>query len=407
MNNQICSVCGVQITDNMNGTLIFCTNCGASLVNQNYNPNQQNYNPNSQVRQAFYSPKPKQPLTGREKFGMAAVIVIPILLILGSIGLIGFFIVTVMNKMPQPRSNPTPYSSPAKSKNSLLSFGDYGLGNGQFQHAAAIAVGKDGSIYVGDGTMRIQKFDASGKFVKVWNVTESVAKANEKNDNGVSQLEIDSNNRLYAVIADTELLRYDGNTGKFIDKIALEGEKWMNQKESARVLDMFMQNDDRLAIYATSFPEGEYLMIVTPEGKAEIKLKNLIKGQSKSPVPVTNVNLIVSVPGDIFIGNNALASEKSYIYHFKGDGTFVDRFTWDGAPMVGGFSNKILEFNSKGEIYAYNNAKSQVNVLNTEGVLQRTIPLSEQYFEKMVVDSSDNIFVLRNDRVEKFSGAAK
>ncbi len=403
MNGQICNVCGNQITDNLNGTLIFCTNCGASLINQYPNPNQQNFNPNPPVQQGFYNPKPKQPLTGKEKFGMGALIVVPILLILGTIGIIGFFVVAVSNRMPPPRTKPSPYSSPVKTKNTLLSFGTSGFGEGQFKNASAIAVGKDGSIYVGDGTLRIQKFDSTGKFVKLWNVTESTSKTNDQYSNKITNLAIDSKNTLYAVVEKKELLRYDANTGKFNGKVELNGEKWMNNRQEARVLDVFMQNDDKLAVFASSFPEGEYIITVSPEGKGEIKHKDLLKKQDKNLRVMMGGGILVSVTGDIFLLNGYIGTTKPYIYRFKSDGSYVDRFTWEGAPFSGIFSNNVLALNSKGEIYAYNSSKKQVNVLNVEGVQVRSIPIGSDYFEKITVDAADNIFVLNRDKVEKYS----
>ncbi len=399
MNRQICNVCGTEI-DNLNGTLTFCTNCGASLINQYYTPN-------AQIPQAYPTRKPKQPLTGNEKLAFGALIAIPVVIVLGIIGVIGFMFYAVANNMPPrsyPRSTPSTYSSPAKAKNSVLSFGTEGFGESQFKNASAIAVAKDGSIYVGDGTLRIQKFDANGKFVKLWNISESSAKTNDQYSNRVTNLAVDSKNTVYAVVERKELLRYDGNTGKFIDKVALFGEKWMNKAQEARVLDMFMQNDDKLAVFATSFPEGEYVMMVSPDGKSEIKHKDLLKGQDKNSRMMIGGGILVSVTGDIFLlSGSGAGTQKPYIYRFKSDGSYVDRFTWEGSPFGGVFGNNVIAINSKGEIYAFNSSKKQVNVLSVEGVLQRSIPIDADYFEKIVVDPNDNIFVLGRKKVEKFS----
>jgi outer membrane protein assembly factor BamB len=284
-----------------------------------------------------------------------------------------------------------------------VTFGTDGLSDGQFKNASAIAVGKDGSIYVGDGTLRIQKFDSSGKFVKLWNVTESKTKTNDQYTNKITNLAIDSKNTLYAVVERKELLRYDANTGKFIDKVELYGEKWMNQQQAASVLDMFMLNDDNLAIFATSFPEGEYVMNVSPDGKSEIKHKDLLKKQGNDTATRIGGGILVSVTGDIFLLRGSVGLDKPYLYRFKSDGSYVDRFTWEGGPSNGFLGNSFLALNSKGEIYAFNKGKKQIDVLNVEGVLQRTISLDAEYFEKMIVDQGDNIYVLSRTKVEKFS----
>ena len=396
MNIQICNNCGNQITDNLNGTLVFCTNCGASLINEYPNPGVQN-------PYSFQKPKPKTPLSGKEKMAMGALISIPILLILGTVGIIAFFIVAFANRMPTTNRYSTPYPSPAKSKKTLLAFGTSGFGEGQFKNASAIAIGKDGSIYVGDGTLRIQKFDLTGKFVKLWNVSESSSKTNDQYTNKITNLAIDSKNTLYAVVEKKELLRYDGNTGKFIGKVELNGDKWMNKPQEARVLDIFMQNDDKLAVFASSFPEGEYIIMVSPDSKGEIKYKDLLKGQDKSFRVLMGGGILVSVAGDIFLLNGYVGTTKPYIYRFKSDGSYVDRFTWEGAPFGGIWGNNVITINSKGELYAYNMGKKQINVLNVEGVMLRSIPLNTEYFEKITLDATDNIFILSRDKVEKYS----
>ena len=51
----------------------------------------------------------------------------------------------------------------------LLKWGDVGNGQGQLTMAKSIAVDPQGKVYIGDRSYaRIQKFDASGKFVTQW-----------------------------------------------------------------------------------------------------------------------------------------------------------------------------------------------------------------------------------------------
>ena len=167
---------------------------------------------------------------------------------------------------------------------------------------------------------------------------------------------------------------------------------------------MVLLNDDKLVVLANSFPDGEYVMTVSPEGKTEIRFKDLLKKQGDNRMRLTNGSLLVSVTGEMFLMDNMVTGEKSYLYRFKPDGSYTDRFTWDGAPATAIFFNKIIALNSKGEIYAVNSAKSQINVLNVEGVPQRTIPLKTEYFRKMILDSGDNIFIVTQNKVEKYSG---
>jgi hypothetical protein len=401
MLKQLCRACGNEVFSHGSLPLEFCTNCGARMM-PFAGSNVPNYAP---VRRGAGSAR----LSGKEKLLFGALISIPVLLILAGIVAVGmlFYGVSKRQKEISRYSTPRPYSSPSPQKpsNLLFSFGREGLGQGEFKNAEALAVDKDGNIYVGDGTLRIQKFDSTGRFLQLWNVTEATVKANDKYTNAVTHLAVDGKNRVYAAVGRKDLLRYDGGSGKFIDKIPLYGEKWMNRQQEATILDMVLLNDDNLVILANSFPEGEYVMTVSPDGKTEIKHKDLLKKQGDNRMRLTNGSLLVSVTGEMFLMDNMVVGDKSYIYRFKPDGSYTDRFTWDGAPASPIFFNKVIALNSKGEIYAHNIGKSQINVLNVEGVPQRSIPLTATYFKKLVLDASDNIFVLTQNKIEKYSSS--
>jgi RHS repeat-associated protein len=54
---------------------------------------------------------------------------------------------------------------------SLLSFGNYGTGNGQFNYPSDVAVDSSGNIYVSDtNNYRVQKFNSSGAYLTQWPV---------------------------------------------------------------------------------------------------------------------------------------------------------------------------------------------------------------------------------------------
>jgi hypothetical protein len=400
MLKQFCRACGNEVFSNGTIPLEFCTNCGARL------PLTQSYSPAPQTN-PYTRPGGGAKLSGKEKTAFGVLIAIPIILILATVGVVGLLVYVASKKQkefngsyPTPRTNTSPTPS-----NRLLAFGKDGIGNGEFKNAESVAIDKDGNIYVGDGTLRIQKFDAEGKFLQLWNVTEGTVKPDEKYYNAVSNMVIDSKNRLYAVVDHKDLLRYDAATGKFIDKIKVNGEKWMGTAEEATIQDVVILNDDRLAVYATSFPEGEYVIMVSPDGKPEIKFKELLKKQDKKTPVIERGSMLVNVTGDIFLMNGMMTFDKTYLYHFKPDGSYVDRFTWDGAPTLGGFGNKIIALNSKGEIYAYNSAKSQISVLSVEGIPLRAIPLKPEAYSRMILDANDNIYVVSRNRVEKFSAS--
>lgn len=334
-----------------------------------------------------------------------------IVVFLGVIALAGFYFkmaideaIAAAETINYPENGPPANSSVVKK---TLAFGTDGLGQGEFKRASAIAVGKDGSIYVGDGTLRIQKFDPNGKFLQLWNATDSSVTTNEDYSNNITDLAIDSKNVLYAVVEHEHLLRYNGDTGEFIDRIPLYGDKFVNKVMEARVLDIVMQNDDKLAVFANSFPDSEFIFLVSPDGKVQTKHKNLLKNQANNSTPLMAGNMLISALGDIFLLNGVVMQGKSYIYHFKSDGGYVDRFTWEGAPTMGISGAKSIAINSKGEIYVYNKSKQQINVLSSDGVFQRSIPIGVAYFEAMVLDSNEMIYILSGNKVERFPAEGK
>lgn len=398
MFKQFCRACGNQVTTEGHVPLEYCTNCGARLM-----PETQDYAPNRPTLQ--YDPGKNKKANGTNKILIGLAIAVPVLFILAGIAVAFIAYLAISNKKEEVRNFPTPqrYVTPPKTSNSLLTIGKDGIGQGEFKNAEGLAVDKEGNIYVGDGTLRIQKFDSSGKFLQLWNVTEGKIKADEKYTKTVTNLVVDSKNRVYAAVARKELFRYDGATGKFIDKIELYGDKFVGTPQEAYIMDMVLLNDDSLVILANSFPEGEYIMTVSPEGKAAIKFKDILKKQDKDRRPLLNGSLLVNVTGEMFLTDNMVVNEKSYMYRFKSDGSYVDRFTWDGAPNMPLFFRKIIALNSKGEIYAYSREKSQINVLSVEGISLRTIPLKTDFVEKLILDQNDNIFVVSSKKVEKFA----
>ncbi len=72
---------------------------------------------------------------------------------------------------PAPTASAAPTAEPDALADVTLEFGEKGKGPGQLDDARAIAVEPGGDIYVADyGSLRIQRFDASGKFVAAFRV---------------------------------------------------------------------------------------------------------------------------------------------------------------------------------------------------------------------------------------------
>ena len=395
MNKQICRRCGNEMVTESIVPMTFCTNCGASL-NYSTADNFVMHRPVKGRGPARYS--------RGEKMIFGALVAIPVLLILGGVGVFAFLIFASSRTEPRivryPTPQPTASATPKQATNRLWSTGSEGLGDGQFKNARSVAVDRAGNIYVGDGAQRIQKFDAQGKFLQVWNVRDTALTVDENYGRGITNLAVDSKNVLYVVVQGKELLRYD-TSGKFLGKVPLYGEKWLNKPQEAMIADMKMLPDDKLAVYATSFPEGEYFMLVAPDGTSEIKHKHLLKKQESSASILMNVTMLVGPTGDLFLLYEKPGREKPYIYRFKSDGSYVDRFTWGNTSRFNW--KRSIALNAKGEIFAYNPDAKQVEVLTVDGVLTRAFPLDATSIEEMVVEESGTVIVLKRDKLEKYT----
>jgi sugar lactone lactonase YvrE len=134
-----------------------------------------------------------------------------------------FFILSHSNKGVKPTSIASPFNRPARVGPSpsptptatplglvTLSFGGSGTGPGLFKDAKGIAVDGEGNLYVSDDTLRIQKFDQTGKFIDLWTISEKGA---EKLHHGPEGLLADRAGNVYVIIGGV-IVKYKGSDGE-------------------------------------------------------------------------------------------------------------------------------------------------------------------------------------------------
>jgi sugar lactone lactonase YvrE len=115
---------------------------------------------------------------------------------------------------PSTPAVPAPEAAPAIGQQKLQ-FGEAGVGKGQFKEPRAVAVDKAGNIFVADtGNKRVQKFDASGKFLAEW------AGGGERFVEPVGLI-VDSHDEVVVLDTSGWLQRFD-NRGRFLAKFGID-----------------------------------------------------------------------------------------------------------------------------------------------------------------------------------------
>lgn len=170
------------------------------------------------------APGPRSGSTGV----VVAVVAVLLLVIVGVLvvgGAGALFLVRAPPSAPPPVVAPVvPVARPAepvkveppKPYRSVLSFGEEGTGPGQLTQPSHVEAAPDGSVFVADGRSgRVQKFDASGKYVDV--ITLPPDKLTKQT--GVFGLAVDVKGHLY-VNRVYDILVYDAATLKPVRTIA-------------------------------------------------------------------------------------------------------------------------------------------------------------------------------------------
>jgi hypothetical protein len=218
----------------------------------------------------------------------------------------------VATPIPKVVSSPTP----AGFAHSVLSFGGQGTAPGLFQDARHIAVDSDGNTYVDDqNTLRIQKFDPTGKYVSSWMVDQSLC---PNTSAGLNTLAADRAGKVYVHYCG-EILKYEGATGKLLDKF--NGDK-NNPRDF--YLDMVLYPDGGFLVMsdATSSTISEVLLRLDANGKVLARYPNPVTSQSKRRAQALTIEPAMDGLGNIFLLNH----DDYAVYKFTPDGKFVNKF---------------------------------------------------------------------------------
>ena len=328
-----CPSCGSALGVSGSSAQIECDYCGNMVI----------------VPLELRAPSPRLtiPKTHASAGGEIFVGTVILVFIMISVAIVG---VSKSGAKPTPVANVIVIPTPAGFARVALSFGGEGTAPGLFQSARHIAIDPNGTIYVDDHeTLRVQKFDATGKYVSSWNVDANLC---SNKSASLNSLAADRTGNVFVHFCGT-ILKYDGVTGKLLAQ-------FNGDKNSPRdfYMDMVLYPDGGLLVLASgaSSSANEVLLRLDANGTVLARYPNPVSAQTpKRPANAMTIKPAMDGLGNIFLLN----TDDYAIYKFTPDGKFVNKF--------GSVGTGVGQFESWAHHIAVDN-QSRVYVTDFKGI---------------------------------------
>jgi hypothetical protein len=302
---------------------------------------------------------------------------------------------------PTPSWSPIsfPTSSPAPSPEpNILSFGGTGTGDGLFTDASSIAVDNAGRIFVSDGTMRIQQFDTSGNFVRVWEVPSKTS--NYSRARQINKIAAGNDNRIYVAVGGV-ILVYAQNASEPSQTLHVAPDY---------VQDFALKSDGGLLMVSNN-EEIETLHFVNRAGKVTQRIVGFHTEpadptMSPSSTGVVAIRIAVDGVGNIFsvyalgdLGSYELNhnSEEFLIYRFTPQGKYVNKFV----PTM---KSCGIAVDDQSRIYISDD--NAINIYNARGEFVSAVTDLNR-ISSFALDKGNNVYALLGDTVVKRAALAR
>jgi serine/threonine-protein kinase len=246
-----------------------------------------------------------------------------------------------------------------------LEFGSEGTGTGKFDDLRYVTVDESGNIYTGEySSGRIQKFDATGKYLTSW-IPDSKTP--------LRGLTVDRNGNVYVVRqgkvlkfdSDGKLLKTFGGTFSYYD-------------------DVTLLPDGNLLVAATSAASDDIVKVNASSGTESNRIKSAISSQSDQAE--LDMRLAVDGLGNIY----ALGSFNRAVFVFSAAGKFQNRFgefeSPDGITVDGQGNIYVSDF---GEIKVFNKVGQPIGSI--------AVPNRQNF--QIAITADNDLFIAARDRV--------
>ena len=263
-------------------------------------------------------------------------------------------------------------------------FGSKGIGVGKLNDARMMAIDGSGTVYVADYEGgRIQAFDADGKFLHLWQVGDS--------HTHIYSMAANHEGILF-VAYDGDIYRYDGTSGKLLDKI-----EYANGPEFG---DLAITPDGglvgvwyegRWGLITTLVGHREDLAWFDAEGNTLNVLESFISGQTEHLA----LDVLLAVDG---LGTVYAYSEEE-VFKFTPEGKFVTRFSAQGDPSASSTYVDSIAVDGAGRVYLA--GSRQISIFSPDGRFIRSFEL-DTFARKIAFNEKGELYVLSGDQVSRY-----
>lgn len=284
-----------------------------------------------------------------------------------------------------PTETPEPSPTPAYA-NPKLSFGEKGIGPGQFNDSRYLAIDGSGTLYVADyQDGRIQAFDATGKYLSQFTVGDLKTI--------IHGMTADHQGRVYIAAGDVpDILVYDGKTGQMLGQLT--------SPNGGEFGEMAATADGGLA---ATWYEGRWGIITSLEGHRDDLVMFDSQGKIASTIPSFISGQTGDLALDIYITVDGLgkifALSDGVVYVFSPEGKYTNKFGSIG-DQPGQFRYpRAISVDGQDQVYIGDT--DSVHVYTAEGRFITDFPTQDS-INSMVMDEQGNLWVLGGGTVTEY-----